>query len=438
LQAAAEAEQASRNLQRTFGAGLAADLSAIGEGAADRWGLSTREFEQLAATLGTAMTAVGVPADQAAGMIEPLTTRLADLSAATGKDMPDAVSALTGMLRNEMDAIGEFGVIIEDWEQQAWLAEHGMSGLTGEAESAALAQANLALFFEKSDQYAGAFAETSDTLAGKMDTTSAKFENVKASAGAFLAEGLVKLWEWMETDGAELWLNFQLGCSIIYNAIQPLIPLFHAFADLVGTVLTAIMTNLDALIDFVMAVFKGQWGAAWDAVVQSVRGSWTAITSIFGNALAGIGELLRSAKETVSGAAGAVAGSITGAFGSVKEGIKNTLTGLAETITAPFRSAFNSIKNLWNTTVAGFGFTVPSWIPGVGGKSWTIPTMASGGIVMGPTLALIGEAGPEAVIPLGGHGVGGVVVNIQVGVGDPVAIGREVADVLERYGRWTA
>jgi hypothetical protein len=38
--------------------------------------------------------------------------------------------------------------------------------------------------------------------------------------------------------------------------------------------------------------------------------------------------------------------------------------------------------------------------------SFTIPKLASGGIVTRPTLALIGEAGPEAVVPLGPAGLG--------------------------------
>ena len=61
---------------------------------------------------------------------------------------------------------------------------------------------------------------------------------------------------------------------------------------------------------------------------------------------------------------------------------------------------------------------VPNWVPGIGGKGWSldipeIPKLAKGGIVRSPTLALIGEAGPEAVVPLGrGGGVGGVTINI--------------------------
>jgi hypothetical protein len=59
--------------------------------------------------------------------------------------------------------------------------------------------------------------------------------------------------------------------------------------------------------------------------------------------------------------------------------------------------------------------------------------MAAGGVVTGPTLALIGEAGPEAVIPLDRMGSmgGDTTVNINVHGGDPNA----VVDALRRYMR---
>ena len=60
-----------------------------------------------------------------------------------------------------------------------------------------------------------------------------------------------------------------------------------------------------------------------------------------------------------------------------------------------------------------------------------IPKMAAGGIVNGPTLAMIGEAGPEAVIPLSRMGQmgGGNNVTINVNGGDPQA----VVNALRRY-----
>ena len=74
-----------------------------------------------------------------------------------------------------------------------------------------------------------------------------------------------------------------------------------------------------------------------------------------------------------------------------------------------------------------------------GVKIKDIPRLAEGGIVTGPTIAMVGEAGPEAVIPLskmGGMG-GGVNITIQTGVGDPVAIGKAVSDALNAYNRRT-
>jgi len=62
------------------------------------------------------------------------------------------------------------------------------------------------------------------------------------------------------------------------------------------------------------------------------------------------------------------------------------------------------------------------------GGGAAIPRMADGGIVTSPTLALIGEAGPEAVVPLSRMGgTGGVTINVNGG--DPNA----VVDALRRY-----
>lgn len=68
-----------------------------------------------------------------------------------------------------------------------------------------------------------------------------------------------------------------------------------------------------------------------------------------------------------------------------------------------------------------------------------IPKMAEGGIVTKPTLAMIGEGGEsEAVIPLSKLNQGGnVYVTIQTGIGDPVAIGREVKRALDKYASRT-
>jgi TP901 family phage tail tape measure protein len=68
-----------------------------------------------------------------------------------------------------------------------------------------------------------------------------------------------------------------------------------------------------------------------------------------------------------------------------------------------------------------------------------IPAMAKGGIVNKPTLALIGEAGPEAVVPLTGKNMPmGATYNINVTAGmgaDGAVIGREIVDAIKKYER---
>ena len=68
-----------------------------------------------------------------------------------------------------------------------------------------------------------------------------------------------------------------------------------------------------------------------------------------------------------------------------------------------------------------------------------VPAMAKGGIVNKPTLALIGEAGPEAVVPLNRNNMPmGNTINLTVNAGmgaDGAVIGREIVDAIKRYER---
>jgi hypothetical protein len=74
-------------------------------------------------------------------------------------------------------------------------------------------------------------------------------------------------------------------------------------------------------------------------------------------------------------------------------------------------------------------------------KAVGVKKMAAGGIVTRPTFALIGEAGPEAVIPLprggAGGGGGGVTVNVYGFVGDEQALLEKIRNGLIRTGRST-
>ncbi|MGN1299966.1 MAG: hypothetical protein ACI4VC_01275, partial [Clostridia bacterium] len=58
---------------------------------------------------------------------------------------------------------------------------------------------------------------------------------------------------------------------------------------------------------------------------------------------------------------------------------------------------------VWNNTVGKISFEVPDWIPGMGGKGFSVPKIpefATGGIVNKDMIARVGEAGPEAITPI--------------------------------------
>jgi len=100
-------------------------------------------------------------------------------------------------------------------------------------------------------------------------------------------------------------------------------------------------------------------------------------------------------------------------------------------------SAYNSIPLLPDIPKAP---TVP--VPQLGGQAPSavvaknIPRLAEGGIVNSPTLALIGEAGPEAVVPLDRMNTGGgVTINVTGGLSTSAEIGQAVVNALRAYSR---
>lgn len=121
-------------------------------------------------------------------------------------------------------------------------------------------------------------------------------------------------------------------------------------------------------------------------------------------------------------------------FGGIRYWINNVTIPAFQTMLTVAKTIFNGIATIWNNTFGKLSFSIPDWVPGIGGKGFDIPNipmMAAGGIVTSPTLAMIGEAGPEAVIPLSQMGNMGGATNVTINVngGDPNA----VVDALRRY-----
>lgn len=202
----------------------------------------------------------------------------------------------------------------------------------------------------------------------------------------------------------------------------------------------AIMVGVNAVAGFFTSVWQGAVNTAktiWQGMVNGVTAAWNFAVGIIRTGIEWVTRLflnftgpglfikhfntiknvVRGAFDFVVGAVrrgidiatsvigrlAAIPGRVAGWFAGLPGSVGRALAGIGDKISAPFVSAFNFIRDLWNSTVGGFGFSIggghigPISIPKV---SFHIPEMAAGGIVDAATLAMIGEAGSEAVIPL--------------------------------------
>ena len=138
---------------------------------------------------------------------------------------------------------------------------------------------------------------------------------------------------------------------------------------------------------------------------------WGVVQFVFGAVKAGFGELADLGKAIFDGIGGAFKGVINAVISAMEKGLNFAIKGL-------------------NTILDGIDSAAGPWVNFGSIPEVKLPRLAEGGITTGPTIAMIGEKGPEAVIPLDRLGnMGGNTININVNGGDP----RAVVDSLRKY-----
>jgi len=276
-------------------------------------------------------------------------------------------------------------------------------------------------------------------------------------AVAALAAGFVLLY--MKVDWFREAVDKAVGAILkafewLYDWIKKNWPLLLSIlAGPFGIAAYTIIKNWDKISGF----FRDLPGkiAGWlSSIVAKITGPFSSAKDTVLTTLGNIGNWFRDLPGRVGGWFATLAYKVTSPFNTAKANVMTALnsiqdwfrgfpgrvvgffSNLANIIKAPYVSAFNAIKRLWNSTVGGFSFKVPSWVPGMGGKGWSIPKMAAGGIVTRPTIALIGEAGPEAVVPLSkGGGLGGTTIINVYALTASAEVGRKVYEALKEYER---
>lgn len=183
------------------------------------------------------------------------------------------------------------------------------------------------------------------------------------------------------------------GWPVIAPILSGLATGFAVFKIATGAVslLTGVMGAFGVTMTVSMAPILGV-AAAIGAVVAAgvvLYQNWDTVMAYAGRLGAYLGGVWQSIKEGCA----AMTSSVTGLFSTAFSAIPSILKAPINAAISLINSAINAINSI--------GFTIPDWVPGMGGKTFAvnvpnIPMLAAGGFTTGPSIA--GEAGQEAVI----------------------------------------
>jgi len=316
-----------------------------------------------------------------------------DISAATGKDLATVSEALSKAYNGQTTALAKL--------------DPSMRGLVKEGASFNEIGTIMA------ETFGGAAATAAETAEGRFKRMGTAIGEAQESIGAALIPIIEKLLPYLEKAATWIGENTDLvvKLGVAFGAIAAAVVITNT-AMKAWTVITTAATAAQTLFNLAMSA---------NPIVLA-----TAAIVAIGAAIVLAYKKFEPFKEVVDSIGKALKAAFTGTVDAIKTAV-NAYMGI-------YKGLFNAIAKAWNNTIGKLSFKIPSWVPGIGGKGFEvpkIPELASGGIVMSPTLALIGEAGPEAVVPLDRMGSMSTNVTINVNGGDPNA----VVDALRRYYR---
>jgi len=238
-------------------------------------------------------------------------------------------------------------------------------------------------------------------------------EAVEKVAGWFIDEGIPAFEDWMEqvneAGGLFAWL-----AKVFEEQKEKMKRIIYMLAVIIRGRLT---------------IIRMDWKRAWENMKAAAQAIWDKIKEGARTLVNWVSEKISGLKEALEAPFVGLPDFVSGIFSSI---VKKVVDGVNYII-----SVINSLISAYNSVARKLG------VPTIGSmKSIKIPEMARGGIVTSPTLALLGERGPEAVVPLGRRGLAGAGgINITVhntiqgpfGPGyTPRQVGDELAESLNR------
>lgn len=252
-------------------------------------------------------------------------------------------------------------------------------------------------------------------------------------------------------------LSSIFGAVTSFVAANPIVLIIAAIVALVALIATKgdeIQALLQKLDDWLQGVFARDWTEVFGPVLGGI------LNGFFSNVKA----VWDSIKQTFDGIIDFIRGVFTGDWQRAWEGVKEIFGGVFKGLTALAKAPVNGVIALLNGAINGINkmidalnslhFSIPDWVPFLGGKSFglnlrhvgSIPYLANGGILSRGS-AVVGEAGPElltltggkaVVQPLGGSSVvnnrnlGGVSITVYGAPGQDVdALAEVIMDKMQ-------
>lgn len=419
------------------------------------------EFRDVAAALST-MTAQGTPTSVATTQLRQALVELSK----SGSKASDAFKEIAGVGFKEFIAQGNNlqdalnvmeiaaesnGVAINDMfgSVQAGSAVLSLTGTSAEQFTSDLAEMSSATGATE------AAFETMDASTGRsIEKLMAMFEEIKLEIGdVFLPilrddilpalKGLLDMFDGIPDSAKPLILAIgALGAALVI--VGPLLVALPGLITAVGVAFTLLSANPIVLVIGGLILLLVWLQSEFDILGIAID----AITVVFNFASDVIGGFIEWITTAIDWT-----GLLTGAFDLLAAGVQF----VAGAIVDYFTNMWNTIKSVINFVIDGVNtmiralnsihFDIPDWIPGIGGASFgfnlsTIPRLAEGGIVTEPTIAMIGEAGPEAVVPLSDRSIGSsgginiIVENMNVRDDQDIKlIANELYTIIDRKNR---
>ena len=263
----------------------------------------------------------------------------------------------------------------------------------------------------------------------------AKLQEIFEPIGQWFGEKFQQAWDAIVNifSGIGEWFSgvFQGAWDAIVNIFTPIGSWFgQRWADV-----TSALANIGTW-------FTDMFQKAWTGLTNifSKLGSWFGerwadVTNALSSVSNWFGEMFTNAYNAVKDAFSSIGDFFSGVWDTVKSIFVNAGQMVGEAVGGAFKSAVNAVLGTIENVVNGFigmingVLDVVRNLPGLGWvgsvSTVSLPRLARGGIVDSPTIAMIGEAGKEAVVPLENTGfiqtlgrvVSSAVVNAMAGVG---------------------